>query len=160
MGMIDQMKYAKILYLADILEDIQNEMDKDIRCSKHYGKSIIGIVKNLRETIADTTPPSEMACEQIEIKRLEHMQKYNMMDVPHSDIENFENLMCRHAEDELLHFIKKNKLIRVRKHEEDNGNAIFTASLIVGIEKQPYVPQEPKVTFLDDLAKYLDETRQ
>lgn len=160
MGMIDQMKYAKILYLADVLEDIQNEMDKDIRCSKHYGKSIIGIVKNLRETIADTTPPSEMACEQIEIKRLEHMQKYNMMDVPHGDIENFENFMCHNAEDELLHFIKKNKLIRVRKHEEDNGNAIFTASLIVGIEKQPYVPQEPKVTFLDDLAKYLDETRQ
>lgn len=26
MGQIDQMKYAKILYLADVLEDIQNAM--------------------------------------------------------------------------------------------------------------------------------------
>lgn len=159
MGMIDQMKYVKILYLADILEDIQNEMRKNYHC-RNFAENISGVVKDLRETIADTTPPSEMVCEQIEIKRLEHMQKYNMMDAPHSDIEYFEDCMCRHAEDELLHFIKKNQLIRVRKHEEDNGNVMFTASLIVGIEKQPYVPEEPRVSLIDDLAKYLDETRE
>lgn len=157
MGMIDQMKYAKILYLADVLEDIQNEMNKDIRCSKHYGKSIIGIVKNLRETIADTTPPSEMACEQIEIKRLEHHNKFDMWGVKPSELEDYERMVRDNVEHELLRDIKKSKLIRVRRQEEDEGWVIFTASLIVGIEKQPYVPKEPKITFLDDLAKHLDE---
>lgn len=84
----------------------------------------------------------------------------NVLDVPHSEIENLKNHMRLWAEDELLSSIKKHKLIRVRKHEEDNGNVIFTASLIVGIEKQPYVPEESRVTFMDDLTKYLDETRQ
>lgn len=157
MGMIDQMKYAKILYLADVLEDIQNEMNKDIRCSKHYGESIIGIVKNLRETIADTTPPSEMSCEQIEIKRLEHHHKFDMSVVKTSELEDYERMVRDNVEHELLRDIEKSKLIRVRRQEEDEGWVIFTASLIVGIEKQPYVPKEPKITFLDDLAKYLDE---
>jgi hypothetical protein len=159
MGLIDQMKYAKLLYLADVLEDIQNEMRKNWHC-RNFADNINGIVKDVRETIADTTPPNEMECEQIEIKRLEHMIKRNVLGVPHSEIENLKNHMQLWAEVELLDFIKNHKLIRVRKHEEDNGDVIFTASLIVGIEKQPYVPEEPKITFMDDLAKYLDETRQ
>ena len=159
MGLIDQMKYAKLLYLADVLEDIRNEMHKDWHC-RNFADSINGIVKDIRETIADTTPPNEMECEQIEIKRLEHMIRRNVLDVPHSEIENLKNHMRLWAEDELLGFIKNHKLIRVRKHEEGNGNVIFTASLLVGIEKQQYVPEEPKATFCDDLAKYLDETRQ
>lgn len=159
MGLIDQMKYAKILYLADVLEDVQNEMRKDYHCSS-YADHISGIVKDVRETIADTTPPGDMTCEQIEIKRLERMIKRNVMDFPRCVREDLENNMRLWAEDELLGFIKDHKLIRVRKHEEDDGNVIFTASLIVGIEKQPYIPEEPKVTFMDDLAKYLDETRQ
>lgn len=159
MGLIDQMKYAKLLYLADVLEDIQNEMRKDWHC-RNFADSINGIVKDVRETIADTTPPNEMECEQIEIKRLEHMIRRNVLDVPHSEIDNLKNHMRLWAEDELLGFIKNHKLIRVRKHEEDNGNVIFTASLLVGIEKQTYIPEEPKATFCDDLAKYLDETRQ
>lgn len=157
MALVDQMKYAKILYLADVLEDIQNEMDKDIRCSKHYGKSIIDIVKNLRETIADTTPPSEMSCEQIEIKRLEHHHKLDMLGVKTSMLEDYERMVRNNVEHELLSDIKKSKLIRVRRQEEDEGWVIFTASLIVGVEKQHYVPQDPKITFLDDLAKHLDE---
>lgn len=157
MALVDQMKYAKILYLADVLEDIQNEMDKDIRCSKHYGKSIIDIVKNLRETIADTTPPGEMSCEQIEIKRLEHHHKFDMCGVKTSMLEDYERMVRDNVEHELLSDIKKSKLIRVRRQEEDEGWVIFTASLIVGVEKQHYVPQEPKITFLDDLAKHLDE---
>lgn len=157
MALVDQMKYAKILYLADVLEDIQNEMDKDVRCSKHYGKSIIDVVKNLRETIADTTPPSEMSCEQIEIKRLEHHHKFDMCGVKTSMLEDYERMVRDNVEHELLSDIKKSKLIRVRRQEEDEGWVIFTASLIVGIEKQHYVPQEPKITFLDDLAKHLDE---
>ena len=158
MGLFDKMKFAKILYLADILEDIQNDMRKDWHC-RNFADNITGIVKDLRETIADTTPPDEMVCEQIEIKRLQHSQKVNIMDIPHDDMENYENCMFHHVEGELLHYITKNKLIRVRKCVDPNGVVMFTASLIVGVEKQPYVPEEPKATFVDDLAKYLDETR-
>ena len=151
------MKYAKILYLADVLEDIQNEMHKDYRCSNHYCESIIGIVKDLRKTIADTSMPNEMECEKVEIKRLENSRKANMMDFPRSELEQIKFLHTRAVEDELLHFIRKNKLIRVCKHEDDNGNMTFTASLIVGIEKQPYVPKEQPLTPVDGLAKILDE---
>lgn len=152
------MKYAKILYLADVLEDIQNEMHKDHRCHNHYCESIIGIVKDLRETIAVTSAPNEMECEKIEIKRIENSRNVNVMDFPRSELEQIEFLHTRAVEDELLHFIRKNKLIRVCKNEpDDNGNIIFTASLIVGIEKQPYVPQEQPMTPVDGLAKMLDE---
>lgn len=159
MGLIDQMKYAKMLYLADVLEDIQNDMRKDWHC-RNFADSINGIVKDVRETIAATTPPNEMECEKIEIKRLEQKHKFNILDIPSCELENWENMVRNRVEGELLSYIRENKLIRVRKQEEDNGDVIFISSLLVGIEKQPYVPQEPKATFVDDLAKYLDETRQ
>jgi len=156
MGLIDQMKYAKILYLADVLEDIQNEMSRDYRCHS-YAESINGIVKDLRETIAGTSAPNEMECEKFEIKLLEHCRKANMMDFPRNELEQIKFLHTRAVEDELLQFIRKNKLIRVCKHEDDNGNMTFAASLIVGIEKQPYVPQEQPLTPVDGLAKWMDE---
>ena len=153
------MKYAKILYLADVLEDIQNEMNRDYRCHS-YAESISGIVKDLRETVAVTSMPNEMECEKIEVKRIENSRKVNVMDFPRSELEQIEFLHTRAVEDELLHFIRKNKLIRVCKHEDDNGNMVFTASLIVGIEKQPYVPQEQPLTPVDGLAKILDEKKE
>jgi len=159
MALIDQMKFAKILYLADVLEDIQNEMRKDWHC-RNYADNITGIVKDLRETIAATNPHGEMVCEQIEIKRLDQKHKFSTLDVPPGELDNYEKMVRNHVEGELLRYIRKNHLIRVRKQEEDNCDVIFTASLIVGVEKQPYVPEEPKVTFMDDLAKYLDETKQ
>lgn len=160
MGLIDQMKYAKILYLADVLEDIQNEMHRDYRC-RSYAESINGIVKDLRETVAVETAPNEMECEKIEVKRIENSRKINVMDFPRSELEQIEFLHTRAVEDELLHFIRKNKLIRVCKNEpDDNGNIIFTASLIVGIEKQPYVPQEQPLTPVDGLAKIMDEKKE
>jgi len=150
------MKYAKILYLADMLEDIQNEMNRDYRCHS-YAESIGGIVKDLRETVAVTSMPNEMECEKIEIKRLEHSCKINVMEFPHSELEHIERLYRRGAEDDLLRDIAKKKLIHVRNREDEHGNMIFTASLIVGIEKQPYVPQEQPLTPVDGLAKMLDE---
>jgi hypothetical protein len=157
MGLVDQMKYAKILYLADILEDIQNEMNKDYRCSKHYGESIMGIVKDLRETVAVISMPNEMECEKIEIKRIENSRRVDVMDFPRSEFENIELLHHRRVEDELLDYIRKNKLIRVRRQDDGYSHITYTASLIVGIEKQPYVPQEQPMTPVDGLAKILDE---
>lgn len=150
------MKYAKILYLADVLEDIQNEMNRDYRCHS-YAESISGIVKDLRETVADTTPPGEMKCEKIEIKRLEQSRMTFVMDFPRSELETIFRHQRLRVRDELLDFIRKNKLVRVRQHEDDHGSMTFTASLIVGIEKQPYVPQEQPLTPVDGLAKILDE---
>ena len=156
MGLIDQMKYAKILYLADVLEDIQNEMGRDYRCHS-YAESIRDIVKDPRETVAVTSMPNEMECEKIEIKRLEQSRVTFMMDFPQSKRETIERHLRLCTEDELLQFIRKNRLIRVRKDEDGCGNLTFTASLIVGIEKQPYVPEEQPLTPVDGLAKLLDE---
>lgn len=159
MGMIDQMKYAKILYLADVLEDIQNEMNRDYRCHS-YAESISGIVKNLRETIAVTSMPNETECEKIEIKRIENRRRIDVMDFPRSEFLNVELLQHRMVEDELLDYIRKNKLIRVRMQDDGNRYITYTASLIVGIEEQPYVPQEQPLTPVDGLAKMLDEMKE
>lgn len=62
---------------------------------------------------------------------------------------------------ELLEYIRKENLIRVRKDKTEQGCTILTASLIVGIEQKPDIPRiEEQVTFVDSLAKHLDETRQ
>jgi hypothetical protein len=159
MGLIDQMKYAKILYLADVLEDIQNEMNRDYRCHS-YAESISDIVKDLRETIAITSMPGEMECEKIEIKRIENSRMIDVMDFPRRESLHVELLQHRMAEDELLDYIRKNKLIRVRRQDDGYRHITYTASLIVGIEKQPYVPQEPLITPVDGLAKMLDEERR
>lgn len=151
------MKYAKILYLADVLEDIQNEMHRDCRCHRSYTESIGGIVKDLRETVASTSAPNEMECEKIEIRRLEHSCKIDVMEFPRSELEYIERIYRCRAEGDLLRDIAKKKLIHVRNHEDNHGNMIFTASLIVGIEKQPYVPPEQPLTPVDGLAKILDE---
>ena len=79
------------------------------------------------------------------------------MDFPRSESLNVELLQYRMVEDGLLDYIRKNNLIRSIRHEDDYGNMIFTASLIVGIEKRPYVPQEQPMTPVDGLAKMLDE---
>lgn len=160
MGMIDQMKYAKILYLADVLEDIQNEMNRDYRFH-NYAESVSDIVKRLRETIAVSDAQGEMRCEDFEIRRMEYSRKIRVLDVPIGEIDDMEKHIRRDVENSLLHEITKEKLIDVRRYENRDSNMlIFTASLIVGISKQPYVPQEPMPTLVDNLAKYLEETRQ
>ena len=158
--MIDQMKYAKILYLADVLEDIQNDMSRDYRCH-NYAESISDIVKRLRETIAVTDAQGEMKYEDFEIRRMEYVRKICVLDVPIGGIDDMEKHIRRDAENSLLHEIAEKKLIDVRRHEDrDNNMLIFTASLIVGTSKRLYVPQETPPTFVDNLAKYLEETRQ
>lgn len=158
--MIDQMKYAKILYLADVLEDIQNDMSRDYRCH-NYAESVSDIVKRLRETIAVTDAQGEMKYEDFEIRRMECSRKICVLDVSIGEIDDMEKHIRRDVENGLLHEIAEKKLIDVCRHEDrDNNMLIFTASLIVGISKQPYVPQEPMPTLVDNLAKYLEETRQ
>ena len=160
MGMIDQMKYAKILYLADVLEDIQNDISRDYRCH-NYAESISDIVKRLRETITVTDAQGEMKCDDFEIRRMECSRNICVLDVPIGEIDDMEKHIRRNLENSLLHEIAEKKLIDVRRHEDRGNNMlIFAASLIVGISKQPYVPQEPMPTFVDNLAKYLEETRQ
>lgn len=160
MGTIDQMKYAKILYLADVLEDIQDEMSSDYHC-RNYTESISDIVKGLRETIAFTDAQGEMKCEDFEIRRIESRREFRVLDVPTLEIGDMEKRTRRYVENTLLNEIAKKKLIDVHRHEDrDNNKLIYTASLIVGVSKQSYVPKETPPTFVEDLAKYLDETRQ
>lgn len=161
MGLIDQMKYAKILYLADVLEDISAELQKRRHDMRDIWKSIDGIVTDLRDTVANNVPANQIIKEdRIQIKRLEVCRKLNSPPVSFRDIESFEQSFLQHMEEELLHHIKKSKLIRVRKNMDDMGVMTFTASMIVGIEKDADIPsQEPQITFLDKILKYIDEDR-
>lgn len=158
MGVIDQMKYAKILYLADVLEDIQNEMNRDYRCH-NYAESISNIVKVLRETIAATDAQGEMKCDKIEIKRIDKRLRATMIGIPPNELDYIESLHCHTVEKEILNVIRDNHLIRINKQKENNGDMTFTASLIVGIEKQPYVPKEPMITPFDNILKSMDEEK-
>lgn len=81
-------------------------MDKDYRCH-HYARSINGIVKDLRETIAITAAPNEMECEKIEIKRIENSRKVNAMDFPRSELRDIEFIHRRGVEDELYTSLKR-----------------------------------------------------
>lgn len=158
MGLIDEMKYTKILYLADVLEDIQEEMRKDWRM-RDYAKSINDIVKDLRLTIAENVPDNPMEIKKVEIRRLFHSQRMDF--VPLDERPFYEKAARRGVEDGLLHFIKKNKLIRVRKFMDDDNIPMFTASLIVGIENDADIPrEEPLPTFVDNLAKRLEEDKE
>ena len=128
---------------------------------EHYavGKSRRSI-QSLLAINADTArladSGEEMECEEIEIKRIENSRRIDVMNFPRSESLN-ELLHHRMAEDGLLDYIRKNKLIRVRRQDDGNRYITYTASLIVGIEKQPYVPQEQPMTPVDGLAKILDE---
>lgn len=161
--MIDYMKEAKVLYLADVLEDIAKEMERDFH-TRPFCKSINDIVKELRDTLALTTPtdPANMREELIQIKRIEN--QYAMTPVPgipDSEISRFEKNIRNYLIGKLLDLIQKENLIRVCKNKTEKGCTIFTASLIVGIEQKPDIPRiEEQVTIVDSLAKYLDETRQ
>ena len=162
MGLIDQMKYAKILYLADVLEDISAELQKRRHDMRDIWKSIDGIVTDLRDTVANNVPANQIIKEDsIQIKRLEVCRELIPALVDEiGDIESFEQSFLQHMEEELLHHIKKSKLIRVRKNMNDMGVMTFTASMIVGIEKDADIPsQEPQITFMDKILKYIDEDR-
>lgn len=161
MGLIDQMKYSKILYLADVLEDISAELQKRRHDMRDIWKSIDGIVTDLRDTVANNVPANQIIKEDsIQIKRLEICRELNSPPVSFRDIESFEQSFLQHMEEELLHHIKKSKLIRVRKNMNDMGVMTFTASMIVGIEKDADIPsQEPQITFMDKILKYIDEDR-
>jgi len=161
--MVDYMKEVKILHLADVLEDIAKEMEMDFH-NRPFCKSINDIVKELRDTLALTTPtdPANMREERIQIKRIE--KRYMMAPVPgipESEMPLYEDRSRRYTISELLDYIREENLIRVRKDKTEQGFTILTASLIVGIEQEPDIPRiEEQVTFVDSLAKYLDETRQ
>ena len=159
MGLIDKMKYAKILYLTDVLEDISTELHKRHHDMSDLCKSIDGIVTDLRDTVADNSPM--IKDDRIQIKRLEQRKRLDIPRyVPIGDIESYEKVVCQQMVEELLHYIKESKLIRVRKDMDDMGIPTFTASLIVGIENDAVIPsQEPQITFMDKLAKYIDEEK-
>ena len=150
--MVDYMKEAKILYLADVLEDIAKEMERDFH-NRPFCKSINDIVKELRDTLALTTPtdPANMREERIQIKRIE--KRYMMapcQGIPDSEMPRYEDMSRRDTISELLDYIREENLIRVRKVKTEQGCTILTASLIVGIEQEPDIPRiEEQVTFAD-----------
>lgn len=156
-NMIDELKFAKILYLADVLEDISVELGQRMHSHHDICKSIDGIVNDLRDTVKNNQPDPMLVQQKVVIKRLETKHMADMM-VPLDRREEYEKIISDCVENELLGFIKKNKLIRVRRLEDEHNIPMFVASLIVAIEKDADIPRrEPGITFLDKLAKNIDE---
>lgn len=137
------MKFAKIkiLYLADVLEDISIELGQRMHSHHDICKSIDGIVKDLRDTVKNDQPDPMLEQQKVEIKRLEKTRLVDMMLVPTDKREEFEKHIRNGMEEELLGFIKKNKLIRVRRLEGEHNIPRFVASLIIGIEKDADIPR-------------------
>ena len=153
MKVIEKMKYAKILCIADYLEDMLNETHIDSRCRDN----IKGVVKELRKTV--TSSPIEMKDDRIEIKRIDCRYRATMIGIPPNELDYMESLHCHTVEKDLLNYIRSNHLIRINKQKENDGDITFTASLIVVIDKQPYVLQEPMITPCDNILKSMDEKK-
>lgn len=153
MKVIEKMKYAKILRIADFLEDMLNETHIDSRCRDN----IKGVVKELRGTV--TSSPNEMKDDKIEIKRIEKRLRATMIGIPPNELNYMEYLHSHTVGKELLDEIRSNHLIRINKQKENDGDITFTASLIVVIDKQPYVPQEPMITPCDNILKSMNEKK-
>lgn len=152
------MKFAKILYLADVLEDISIELGQRMHSNDDIRKSIDGIVNDLRNTVRNNPPDPMLVQQKFEIKQLEKTYKADMTMVPLDHREDYEKAIRKGVEDDLLGFIKKNKLIRVRRLKDEYNFPMFVASLIVAIEKDADIPRrEPETTFVDKLIKYIDE---
>lgn len=157
-NIIDELKFAKILYLADVLEDISVELGQRMHSHHDICKSIDGIVNDLRDTVKNDLSDPMLEQQKFEIKQLEKTYKADMTMVPLDHREDYEKEIRKGVEDDLLGFIKKNKLIRVRRLKDEYNFPMFVASLIVGIEKDADIPrQEPGITFLDKLAKNIDK---
>ena len=158
MGLIDQMKYAKLLYLADVLEDISEELGRRMHSHLDIRKGLDDIVKDIRDTVKEGTEYNPMEEEKIKIVRLETTYKASMF-VPIEEREEYEASIRHRVEGDIISKIKIDKIVRVRSIVDEHNIPTFTASLIVGIEKDADIPrEEPMPSFVDRLVKHVQES--
>ena len=137
MNVLQEMKEAKLRYLANVMSDYAkwlSETSSDL----HVANRIDEYAKTIRDVI-DMNDGHFVIEKTLDIRRLENKMKlsspYLLQGFPTCKDENEENAK-RAVEDNLLHYIRKNKLIEVKVEDDDHGIPVASASLYVGIRPQ------------------------
>ena len=143
MTVIQEMKEAKLRYLADTMKDYAKWLSETSQ--EQYTADRI---KEFAETIEEVLAMNDghfFIKKTLDIRRLEDKMKVptelyykGAPDYRHA---NFEAAR-RAVEDNLLHYIKKNKLIEVKVEDDGHGFHIASASLYVGIRPQIHFPNK------------------
>lgn len=136
------MKEAKLSYLADVMSDYAKWLS-ETSGDQYIAENIAGYAKTIREVL--TMTDGHFVIEKtLDIRRLENKMKVPTElyykgdpDYRHANLE----AARRAVEDNLLHYIKKNKLIEVKMEDDGHGIPIASASLYVGIRPNIHLQQ-------------------
>ena len=138
-SLIDKMKFAKILYLADVLEDISIEFGQRMHSHHDICERIDGIVKDLRDTMNDRPNPM-LEQQKLEIKRLEKMHKADMMMVPLDHQEEYEKKVIQE-----IVFVPIDDAIKLMEQVQDDGVGLLIKQRELPILKlaKEYIDEHP-----------------
>lgn len=142
MNVLQEMKEAKLRYLADVMGDYAKWL-RDTSNDQYIADHIDEWASTIREVI-DMSDGHFVIEKTLDIRRLENKMKlsspYFLQGHPTCKDENEENAK-RAVEDNLLHYIRKNKLIEVKMEDDGHGIPVASASLYVGIRPQIHLQQ-------------------
>lgn len=142
MTVLQEMKEAKLSYLADVMSDYAKWLS-ETSGDQHIADNIAEWASTIREVL--TMTDGHFVIEKtLDIRRLENKMKVPTElyykgdpDYRHANLE----AARRAVEDNLLHYIKKNKLIEVKMEDDGHGIPIASASLYVGIRPNIHLQQ-------------------
>ena len=142
MNVLQEMKEAKLIYLADVMGDYAKWLS-ETSSDQHIADNIAEWASTIREVL--TMTDGHFVIEKtLDIRRLEDKMKVptelyykGAPDYRHANLE----AARRAVEDNLLHYIKKNKLIEVKVEDDGHGIPIASASLYVGIRPNIHLQQ-------------------
>ena len=142
MTVLQEMKEAKLSYLADVMSDYAKWLS-ETSGDQYIAENIAEWASTIREVL--TMTDGHFVIEKtLDIRRLEDKMKVPTElyykgdpDYRHANLE----AARRAVEDNLLHYIKKNKLIEVKMEDDGHGIPIASASLYVGIRPNIHLQQ-------------------
>ena len=131
------MKDAKLRYLSDVMSDYAKWLS-ETSSDQHIADCINEWTNTIREVI--NMSDGHFSIEKtLDIRRLETKMKLSspflLQGFPTCKDENEENAK-RAVEDNLLHYIRKNKIIDVKVEDDGHGISVASASLYVGIRPE------------------------
>ena len=142
MNVLQEMKEAKLSYLADVMSDYAKWLS-ETSSDQHIADRINEWANTIREVI-DINDGHFAIEKALDIRRLEEKMivppRFYFQDSPDYRPETLETAK-RAVEDHLLYYIRKNKLIEVKVENNDHGIPIASASLYVGIRPQIHLKQ-------------------
>lgn len=136
------MKEAKLGYLADVMSDYAKWLS-ETSSDQHIADHIAEWASTIREVL--TMTDGHFVIEKtLDIRRLETRIKVSTQPFyfgkPSYDDYPIESAK-QEAEYNLIHYIKKNKLIEVKMEDDGHGIPIASASLYVGIRPNIHLQQ-------------------